>query len=299
MKNKDCNIIQDLLPNYIENLTSENTNKFIEEHVDGCKTCSEILENMKTEIKEEPKVEKREVKYAKKIALKLKILRVFIILIIVAILVFVANTTRKYLILRKLDEISKTYVNSKSENYRLLSVSSDISSAKTVNLWEFNRFKNKELDIMVYYAMDVNQSSITKSITYHGDSERIYVMEKNGEIVDGYIIKNIKYDFDFPITFSTEKEDLKGFKGLRNIIISNITEEEFDGTMCYVISLFDTKNYYEKNTGLLRKIIDNSGYVTEYYYDFNCLNDDMVKKPDTSGITLKETDYLEGGGDYE
>ena len=210
-----------------------------------------------------------------------------------------ANTTRKYLILRKLDEVSKTYVNSKSENYRLLSISSDISSSKAVNLWEFNRFKNKELSIMVSYAMDVNQSSIVKLITYNGNSEQIHVVEENGKVFDGYIIKNIEYDFDFPITFSIEKEELRGFKGLRNIIISNMMEEEFDGTMCYAISFFDTKYYFEKSTGLLRKIIDNSGYATEYYYEFNCLNDDMVKKPDTSGITLRETDYLEGGWFYE
>lgn len=27
---KDCKIVQDLLPNYIENLTNEETNKFID-----------------------------------------------------------------------------------------------------------------------------------------------------------------------------------------------------------------------------------------------------------------------------
>ena len=35
MENK-CKIVTDLLPNYIENLTSEDTNKFIEEHLNSC-----------------------------------------------------------------------------------------------------------------------------------------------------------------------------------------------------------------------------------------------------------------------
>ena len=37
MKEKrDCKIVQDLLPNYIENLTNEETNHFIEEHLKEC-----------------------------------------------------------------------------------------------------------------------------------------------------------------------------------------------------------------------------------------------------------------------
>ena len=37
MKEKrDCKIIQDLLPNYIEKLTNEETNNFIEEHLKEC-----------------------------------------------------------------------------------------------------------------------------------------------------------------------------------------------------------------------------------------------------------------------
>ena len=38
MKNKDCNLVRDLLPNYIENLTNNDTNLFIENHL---KECSE------------------------------------------------------------------------------------------------------------------------------------------------------------------------------------------------------------------------------------------------------------------
>ena len=36
-ENKDCKIVQDLLPNYIEKLTNEETNKYIEEHLNECK----------------------------------------------------------------------------------------------------------------------------------------------------------------------------------------------------------------------------------------------------------------------
>lgn len=38
-KEIDCNIIGDLLPSYLSNITSFNTNKIIEEHINRCSKC--------------------------------------------------------------------------------------------------------------------------------------------------------------------------------------------------------------------------------------------------------------------
>lgn len=55
MKEKrECKIVQDLLPNYVDGLTNEETNKYIEEHIKECTECTEIL-----------------AKYAKKINVKI------------------------------------------------------------------------------------------------------------------------------------------------------------------------------------------------------------------------------------
>ena len=52
MKNeKECNIIRDLLPNYIEKLTNNDTNEFIEKHIENCEECNDLLKNYKTENK--------------------------------------------------------------------------------------------------------------------------------------------------------------------------------------------------------------------------------------------------------
>ncbi len=42
-----CNVIKDLLPNYIDDLCSEETKKLVEEHVECCEECSRVLEVMK------------------------------------------------------------------------------------------------------------------------------------------------------------------------------------------------------------------------------------------------------------
>ena len=42
-----CKIVQDLLPTYIESLTSEETTNFIEEHLNSCNECKKIYDNWK------------------------------------------------------------------------------------------------------------------------------------------------------------------------------------------------------------------------------------------------------------
>ena len=87
---KDCKIVQDLLPNYIENLTSEETNLFIKEHLKECTECQNILENMQKELNiHNMKREEREVKYIKKFSDKMKILKLIILTLIIIYVVIV------------------------------------------------------------------------------------------------------------------------------------------------------------------------------------------------------------------
>ena len=46
---KECKIIQDLLPNYVEKLTNEETNTYIAEHLSQCEDCKKISDSMKIE----------------------------------------------------------------------------------------------------------------------------------------------------------------------------------------------------------------------------------------------------------
>ena len=97
---KNCEVIQDLLPNYIEKLTSEKTNEYIENHIKECPECAEMLKNMKSEIKSELKnANKKEINYLKKYNRRLKGLAVIILLIAVIYVVIIGN---KMLILNEI-----------------------------------------------------------------------------------------------------------------------------------------------------------------------------------------------------
>lgn len=47
---KNCDIIRDLIRMYVDNLTSDETNQFIKDHINSCKDCREYLENVKREL---------------------------------------------------------------------------------------------------------------------------------------------------------------------------------------------------------------------------------------------------------
>ncbi len=62
-----CNVVQDLLPNYIEKLTSEDTNFAIEEHLATCEACSNEYEQMTKDIVSPAKVPMIELRFLKKV----------------------------------------------------------------------------------------------------------------------------------------------------------------------------------------------------------------------------------------
>lgn len=60
----ECNIVEELLPLYMENLTDPSVGNFIEAHLEQCEECHEVYVKMKSDIhihstKEEPKYNKK------------------------------------------------------------------------------------------------------------------------------------------------------------------------------------------------------------------------------------------------
>lgn len=64
-----CEIIRDLLPSYIDGLTSDESNRAVEEHLYGCEECQELLDQMKQDIRDPQQIEvnKKKIKPFKKV----------------------------------------------------------------------------------------------------------------------------------------------------------------------------------------------------------------------------------------
>lgn len=292
MKEKrDCRIVQDLLPNYIDKLTSQESNVFVQEHLKECKECKKILENMKkdleTDIKEN---EKTKVNYIKKYNKKLKLLKIILLIIIS---VFVIITGRKVIIMSSLSNRADKYVN--SENYHIESIS----------------YNGDELMKIDSYYKDGKSLIVLKSIKENSTNK--ISMYNNGKVTNTY------YETGNNKTAKLNESDV----GLRVHIVNYLDNNLFghifasltaniktinrNGKECYLINNYWSSEilkgtqditYIEKETGLIIRQSDGITYKTssgtqieavrDLKYEFGTVTDEIFIEPDISEYEIKK-----------
>lgn len=80
-KDLTCSIVQDLLPNYIEKLTGDDTNHTIEEHLITCESCTKEYNQMTAEIINQVKIPIIELKFLKKVKMTRILAAVFCVIL--------------------------------------------------------------------------------------------------------------------------------------------------------------------------------------------------------------------------
>lgn len=86
---KDCKIVQDLLPSYIEKLTSKDTNEYVEGHLKTCEDCTKVCNDMKADLKANVTSPKAEIDYMKKVRKKMKIAEKLLYIVLLLFIIFV------------------------------------------------------------------------------------------------------------------------------------------------------------------------------------------------------------------
>jgi len=301
---KNCKVIEDLLPNYAEKLTSEETNQYIENHMAECKDCSEKLKIIQKEIEVDKRVDlKKESNYLKKYNKKL---RIFEAIILIAIAVFIVTVGRKMLIIQcmqnkiaQYDEIDNFYrkcnyyqgdIMGTTEIYK----KEDKFKSRLSDLWFCD--ENTRLDVREVYGNDKNE---------------------NWYIIDNYNNKD-KSRKTAMLNQKGSKKTMKGILGMHNFetnnfwelfimaITSNISSESCNGKECYRISytvftgcpatpiLWQQEHYrqiyyLERETGLPVRSIDNRDIrinhgekeeILDYEYEFGNVTEEDMKEPD-------------------
>ena len=264
---KECKIVQDLLPNYIEKLTSDETNKFIEEHIKQCNTCKEVFEGMNREVKlGEEKQDGREVKYIKKYNKKIKLLKAIILSVIIIIFFCIA---RKAFIIKSLQKKISNYTDSKNYISRIY------------------KYEGNSLTIGTKYQKDEKYLSTMEKLGGPNTSIN-FVAYNDGNTTDSYIEvidteNNKKIErlntVNFPVvnTLYDHLATENAFEFFKNLITTRITSVECNGKECYRIVDFyspdilyidnkESKNqfiiYIDKKTGLP---VREEGEIAEIY----------------------------------
>lgn len=314
MDKPDCKIVQDLLPNYIEKLTNEETNLFVQEHLKECADCRNILENMQKEIEVNNKQDKREVKYIKKFNKKFKVLKGILFSILAVAVIFIVIITRKAIILSSIDSKVSNYENNKENIY----VKSYITTSEYTISAE--RFIKGDVDKFIADRKNKDGSEI---ITIQIDNEtkhKLYIENNGKKVLTEYTYddlnekpkrgahmkmpKNVKSFATYTVIPNAVYSATIG-EFIINSIFANIKSVEIDGKEYYAISgkyIFNNENteemikYVDKQTGLLMKkveIVNENGksvdYVSNYEYKFDCVTDADLAEPD-------ETQYVRQNG---
>ena len=298
MKNsKECDIIKDLLPSYIEDLTNDNTKAFIDKHLKECDSCSQLLDKMKKDISidTDTSTYKKETNFFKKYNKKMKFLKT-IILIIIFILIF--TIARRMVILYSLQNKVSKYENSDNFYTKTYYYNDD-----TISIHHTYRKGN-----MIKEKVQTISPDGTSYMTLYGriDSNisNMYIETHDVKLAELGVVDRIYVNN--PIGYSK----INSFWDMFLIAISsNISSEKCNGKECYKIELSTLMNegefikyketkYLDKETGLPIRLIDTenidfskeeeTGQIHDYKYEFGTVRDEEFKEPDITEYKVQK-----------
>ena len=270
MIKNNCKIIQDLLPNYIENLTSKETNEYVESHIEQYKECQKALEIMKKGIENEQKKSFKQIDYLKKYKCKMRFFKSILLIIAILIIIFLGVKLYKWCLLLKLFNHNVNY--DLGNNYRIIQKDANTGDV-TERLYKdgisFIKFKNNNSAIWAddsqkyiiifkdkkYYIVDNSQPPTGLDNTV---SLLSYLMVTDGDSSNSLNI--LSYVFTHYISIHTEKYG----------------EHE-----CYVIKVDESKFWVDKDSLFIIRE-DFNGESTETMVETNILTNEDIKRPDLS-----------------
>lgn len=302
MKNKECDIVKDLIPNYIDNLTSKSSNEFIENHIETCPNCKEYLNNMKSNISiPNSSDDKKGINILKKYNGKISTLRIVLFFVVIIFIITFFLMYRNYKIYEDIqtdgDLTTALINNSNNLKYTMIIDNNDDSdpSIKTKEMEIFFKDNisgtivrncNNEVTFRSWYNSDTNEfitldftnKTGTRSINPEGDNQTI----SNGSkiILPADFIQYEKKSSFFEIldTWILKQIQLDG----NNYILNDKLE---DGTKI--------EQSFNKDTGLITSILSSypdGSYFSQTYsnIEFNTVNDSYTNIIDLSEFDITE-----------
>ncbi|HSR04436.1 MAG TPA: zf-HC2 domain-containing protein [Proteiniclasticum sp.] len=195
-----CSIVQDLLPSYIEKLTSEETDQVIRVHLDTCIECRKAYEEMISEVGIIDKAPKAELKFLKKIR-KTRLIAAVISIVLTLILSYavyamefeyssdktdLSNAVTEYT--APLDEPIEAYVLETSVVDGVLIASFKDRTHETVNgIAKFIKGLNNRYRIIGVQVESSEYSSVVQYYPFESNDEHLIA-------VSGY---NLSYEIEY------------------------------------------------------------------------------------------------------
>ncbi len=206
------------------------------------------------------------------------ILLIILVVVIIIFLLTIIHTFRNYFIIKELQEKIETY--SLNRNYHIEAI---------------GKYTDNSVGKVDTYQKDNKQVMIIEK-TVDGETSKLYLYSDNENYRHTFFESKDKRiaNFDdgkiqifYPKIVNgleSENDGLLFFECLTTII----RKENYNGKTCYIIENFSPDGveynnirYYEKDTGLTIKNIDEEGII-EYKYEFDNVTDSTFEEPDIS-----------------
>lgn len=298
MKNNECNVIKDLIPNYIERLTSAETTQYIENHLSTCNECKKVFENMNSDISKNDNSDiKRDIKFAKKYNKKFIFFKVTLLIIIT---IFLISTIRNGLIILSLEKKAEIY-NQKS-NYYLKCFDYNLNTIRIIE--NYNKDGKSLQYLKVISKSDLTSVSEiiesfdnTNEITYiknQTGEKKAFVSEISGGVIPSMMWNSSYYSSNFNFF-------------IFDCIFGGLKTVKCNGKECYLLRrdynfLSPTSFYINKETGLPVRILDSiSGASTiegtyeeynclqDFYYEWNTVTDEDITPPNINEYIIENS----------
>lgn len=310
-KKTECEITQDLLLGYVDDVLNAESKKIVEKHLLECEKCQAKVNEIKNDIEKNENNQKKQIDYLKKIKIKNNV-KAIILAIGIIFFICLVMYLRKFIIVS--DFMNKAEKSLSSENFYI--ETTEVVSSDTVALtkeWYKDGKYKRETEIysndgvekwpVEYATINTNE----KIILDHENKKATIETGKFTEFTNKEkFIKSTQFGQDFSLIHKITKA-----------FISKIHTSYRDvGREYYVLNyIIDNDSNYEewidKETGLPLKISGNGtiklffegtdvvkeeiDMSSRYKYEFNTVTDEEVNIPDYSDyeIEQKNTDYMD------
>lgn len=307
MKNKkECEIVQDLLVNYADNVLNPESKKLVEKHLSECKDCQSELKYIKEDSKEKNVVEQIELDYLKKLRIKTKIKSILLAIGIILLMAFIIYLNNFIKINRIINKAEKSL---QSNNFykETSEILFDNQTSITKEYFKDGKYKS----IWMIYSDNGIETNITEYANINSD-ERIYIYETEKKaVIEKGNISEIKNNNLKNIPFVNNRKGLLAKIG--TAFVYSINTDTYDyGKEYYVLkNRFEKNNIWEmwidKETGLPIREINRGGAksffpntdivkeirdtIQTYKYEFDSITDEDIKVPDLSNYTLENKSF--------
>lgn len=292
---KECKLVQDLLPTYIENMTSEETKNFIEEHLKECKECKEIFESMKQDLDKQSVKDTEVVKEVKKYKRKLFTLKSIIIILVLAILIsWIGYFGFRFYVVNKAFEKNTNY--DIGGNFTVHEYIDSVERDENHFITYYNHGKTKTVygEILLEYDDgDKHYYFNNEDMTYYVEDS--YVEDKlniNISLLSGMenIVKDGKIDKLEVLKYVIFQKDVyiheEGFRNQKYYIIKNLDGEKiYLDKDTFFVARINADELKGGKSGILKSNVSNSR-------DYRVVTANVgwreVQMPDISKYTLVE-----------